>query len=559
MAYEVETQDGIVIRGIPDNIPPDHETIRAKVVKARADRDSATVTADMTPGQRFLAGIGMGMSRVGRGMGQITGLVPQSTVDEAAPRDAALSNTGAGMAGEVVGNLALTAVPGMGVGGLAAKGAGAVLPALVATTVGAAATGGAISAATTPVPTGDTRIREAAIGAAGGAIGDVAARTAARVAQPIMQSDAVKRLLNEGIVPTPGQAGGGAWSKLEEKATSVPLTGEIIEHGRVRPRTEFNRAELNKAMPAGSKVSQVGNAGFQEVKQELSGAYDRILAGHVVQPDEALAIAVNNAKQVPLLPLTEQRQKQFDAVLDKILWQRVPYKNVSTGGAPGTSAVPAGTIAPNASQMGGSVAAMPAERMKSEVIGDLGKIARQHLSSTTAEEKAFGEALMAARDAVNGWTISKVAAVDPSAAAKITMLDKHYSVRKQLEKAVDRSAAQGGVFTPYQAIRATLPGTEARELAETAQSVIGNRVPNSGTTDRGLLAYLMMHPSSVVNPAEYVGIPLASLAYSRPGSRYMLGDLIPGQQTLAEMARRAAPATAQGGRALNESWQNRSK
>lgn len=35
MAYEVETKDGIVVRGIPDDIPPDHPSVKAKVADAR--------------------------------------------------------------------------------------------------------------------------------------------------------------------------------------------------------------------------------------------------------------------------------------------------------------------------------------------------------------------------------------------------------------------------------------------------------------------------------------------------------------------------------------------
>lgn len=35
MPYEIETKDGIVIRNIPDNIPPDHQSIKDRVTKAR--------------------------------------------------------------------------------------------------------------------------------------------------------------------------------------------------------------------------------------------------------------------------------------------------------------------------------------------------------------------------------------------------------------------------------------------------------------------------------------------------------------------------------------------
>lgn len=528
MSYEVETKDGIVIRGIPDDVPANDPRVRDKVTKARADRDAASVTAEMSTGERALAGIGMGMSRVGRGIGQRLGLVKQEDVTEAAPRDAALSATGAGMGGEILGNLALTAIPGLGLGGLAARGAAAVLPAAIAPTVGAAATGGAIAAGTVPVPRGDSLLREAGIGAAGGALGDVAARTVSRLIHPIMQSPEVKELLKRGIVPTPGQAAGGGMAATEEKLTSIPLAGQIIQSAKVRPRDEFNRVTLNLGMPNGQKVTQAGNAGFEEVKQELSGAYHRILSGKPVTPDAGLFSAIDNAKTVPQLPLNADGERNFNAIITNVFKQRVPQT---------------GTL--------------DASAMKAEIVGDIGKEAQKFLKSQVRAEQVVGEALMEARNTVNQWLVSQVAKSDPRAAAQLAMLDKHYGVRKQIEKAVDRAAAQGGVFTPYQAIRATRPGTEARELANTAQSVLGNRVPNSGTMDRGLMAYLAMHPSSIVNPAEYAGIPLASLLYSRPGSRYMLGDLIPGQQSLAEIARSAAPAAAQGGRALNEAWQNR--
>lgn len=78
---------------------------------------------------RFVAGIGMGLSRLGRGLGQAVGLVDQSEIDRAHELEAPLANTTGGAAGNVVGTVAglapLALIPGANtLGGAAAIGAG---------------------------------------------------------------------------------------------------------------------------------------------------------------------------------------------------------------------------------------------------------------------------------------------------------------------------------------------------------------------------------------------------------------------------------------------------
>jgi hypothetical protein len=83
----------------------------------------------MSGTQRFLAGAGKGMTDVARGVGQLFGAGNQSAIDEARLHDAALTNSGAGMAGDIAGNVALTAIPGIGAQGLLARGTTALSPA----------------------------------------------------------------------------------------------------------------------------------------------------------------------------------------------------------------------------------------------------------------------------------------------------------------------------------------------------------------------------------------------------------------------------------------------
>jgi hypothetical protein len=106
---------------------------------------------------RFLAGAGKGMTDIGRGAAQMVGAIDRQDVDEIKKRDAPLMNTGAGMAGDVVGQIA-PAIPFAAAGIPAAIGVGAAQGAL------------------TPVGTQDSRLQNMAIGGGLGAAGPVLVR-----------------------------------------------------------------------------------------------------------------------------------------------------------------------------------------------------------------------------------------------------------------------------------------------------------------------------------------------------------------------------------------------
>lgn len=64
-------------------------------------------TTGMSGVEKFLAGVGQGIASIPRGIGQRTGLIPQSSINESIRLDAPLLNTGAGKIGSIVGNVAL--------------------------------------------------------------------------------------------------------------------------------------------------------------------------------------------------------------------------------------------------------------------------------------------------------------------------------------------------------------------------------------------------------------------------------------------------------------------
>src|SRR5690606_14647329 len=123
-------------------------------------------TEGMSGTQKFLAGVGKSFVDTGEGIGQLLGLVPESQIAARREQDAPLMDTGAGLAGNIVGQTAQIAAPIPG--GVAAKGASMLGRA--APYAGAAGRAAVFSGAQGTV--GDeSRLGNAAVGAAAGAAG----------------------------------------------------------------------------------------------------------------------------------------------------------------------------------------------------------------------------------------------------------------------------------------------------------------------------------------------------------------------------------------------------
>lgn len=146
---------------------PEFDTVAQAYQVARQSKVSQQDTAKIDPTEgmsgteKFLAGVGKAFTDIGRGAGQLTGLMSREQVDEARRLDAPLMNTGAGMAGNIAGNVA-AAVPA------------ALVPG-AATIPGAALTGAAFGALQ-PVGENDSRLQNTLIGGALGGGSTLAGR-----------------------------------------------------------------------------------------------------------------------------------------------------------------------------------------------------------------------------------------------------------------------------------------------------------------------------------------------------------------------------------------------
>lgn len=196
-------------------------------------------TEGMSGTQQFLAGMGKEMVDLGRGAGQMLGLVDQKSVDEARQRDIPLMNTGAGMAGNIAGGL-VTAVPALAIPG--------------ANTIAGASLLGAAQMGLQPVASGESRLQNAALGAVtGGAaqygLGKVSQIVASRLANAESQGaklasqnagrDAVlKASQDAGYVIPPSMAESGLASRILEGVSGKYKTNQLatIKNANVTER-----------------------------------------------------------------------------------------------------------------------------------------------------------------------------------------------------------------------------------------------------------------------------------------------------------------------------------
>jgi len=367
------------------------------------------------------------------------------------------------------------------------------------------------------------------MGAVGGAGGTLAARGLARVAQPIVQSEAVKKLVSEGVVPTPGQAAGGLAARLENSIESLPLVGQIIKNSKNRAGEELNLAALKRAVPAGysENVTAVGRRGLEQADEILSQGYERVVPNISIKAGNDFRRALVEAGTGGERYLTEAAEKDLIRVLEGRVLNRIPEN--------------------------GEIPGRLVQRMDSE----LGTIVREYSKSTDAAQRAFAGAVRDVQSELRTFIASQAKG---SAAKELSELNRAFANLVRVEKAAGYVGPKEGVFSASQlqsAVRAADPsrnkGAFARgnalmqDLSDPAKQVMGDVVPDSGTAGRLLTAAGMTGAGVDTifgSPGYLTALAASPILYSRAGARYMIGDLLPGQAAAAGAFGAAAPYTS---------------
>ena len=436
--------------------------------------------ADVPWYENLAAGAGKAVADAGRGLGQIAGLVSQKDIDEAKLRDAPLMKTGAGIAGNIGGNVAMLAPTALIPGANTVAGAG-----IIGGVQGVLLNGGNL----------EERLKEGALGAAGGAVGAGVANALGKTS--FGPSDAVKTLRAAGIGITPGQNLGRMASNIEEKLTSLPFTGAVIQNARDRGVKDLNEAALARAslngrgvLPSVNAGGEIGGEGLSNLRQGFQRGYDNVAQSSNAVPvlDPAFVGAMTNIRgNAQGLPADLARE--FDRVLGREIDGRV------AGGALDGQAL---KDAVSAIRERGTQFKASGDQFQRDLGGNL---------SNTASE------LMALAGRVN-----------PQNAAELRALDNAYANFKIAQRASSSTGAENGVFSPSQLLaavkakdrtldkRAFSEGdARLQDLAAKAKEVLAPKVGDSGTAGRWSMQNI---PSLAVGAAG--AIP-AAVIYSRAG------------------------------------------
>jgi hypothetical protein len=316
--YKVRTPQGIMQVYAPEDATDDD--IIGKVRRMRFSNEPQPIgdaAAGMSGTDRFLAGAGKSMTDLARGVGQLTGQVSQQDIDAAAEMDAPLMQSGMAKAGAITGKVA-TALPALGIPG-------------VNTVAGSALLGGALASAD-PVRTGESRLRNAATGAALGGATTLALRAVPTVAKAIIdpfreggRDQIAARTLErfaKGGTPTPAKTPG--WNPTLAQATQDPGLA-VLERGLgsaspdIAAALAARQAEQNAAAVgairtvAGTPAKRNMAEGVRSYMTE--GVYeDAAKRGVDAQMAKALAPQIEN---LMARPSVKAAIKQAEAIMDE--------------------------------------------------------------------------------------------------------------------------------------------------------------------------------------------------------------------------------------------------
>ncbi len=350
----------------------------------------------------------------------------------------------------------------------------------------------------------EDKLLQMGVGGVGGAAVPAVTAGIGRVISPRASTSSDLALLRqEGVRPTVGQALGGFANKAEEKAISLPFVGDAIAGARQRAAGDLNRAVANRALaPIGSKAPAgiEGRELVGHVQRELGDAYNTLLPKLTVKADQTFTQQVQSLRgMVANGSIDPNAAKAFQRILQNDVLGKFKGQQALTG-----------------------------QTMK-QVESDLGQKIARFGASTDGDERLVADALREVQSSLRAL----VQRSNPAHAAELRAINSGWANFKRLERAAGYVGAEDGIFSPahlQSAVKALDrskdKGKFARgdafmqDLGDAGKSVLGSKVPNSGTADRLMQAGAL--GSGLVNPLIPAGLLAGAGAYSAPVQRALL-------------------------------------
>lgn len=391
--------------------------------------------------------------------------------------------------------------------------------------VGVGAGQGALSGLLNPVTEGDfwtEKAKQVAMGTVVGGAVPVATGALSRVVSPKASVNPdIDVLKAEGIKPTIGQTLGGWANSIEEKAQSLPIMGDMIRYNRRGTWDDLNRAGANRALsqvgedlPANIKP---GNETSLYVRKKLGGLYDDLVPKLGVQADQAFMDAIDALKaNVKLSNISPDTTAKFERFIDQTLVNKFQGQGAMTG--------------------------QTYKGVQADITNEIKKLVK---SSSYDEQNILGAVKQAGKEFEDLLIRS-----NPDHAAELKALNKAWANFKIVQRAGAGVGAHGEAYTPAQLFSATKAQDFSKDkgrfseglalmqdLSGAGKRVLGDKVPDSGTTGRSLLAGIL--GSAAVPGAVPVTAGLAG------GLTLGAGAYLPPVQSLLRGAVSARPDVAQ--------------
>jgi len=334
----------------------------------------------------------------------------------------------------------------------------------------------------------------------------------------------VKTLMNEGVTPTTGQILGGGFQRLEEGLSSVPLVGDFIKNAQLRAVEDLNKAAFNRALkPIGKELPKdvTGREAVQFADDALGSAYQKLLPKMTVKADKTFSTELSNLKQAVDSGAINQTTKEF---FNKWIDNNVTNKFQGQG-------------------------AITGETLKG--IQENFRVKINELSSSTLnDERVIAGALKEAQDQFR----QLVTRSNPNYAKELNAINTGYANFKRVQNAAGKVGAEEGVFSPAQlqnAVRAMDKSKDKarfaegkalmQDLSESGKTVLGSKVPDSGTPYRTMAAILASGGAGLSGyPGIAAGLAASPVMYSAGGQKMMAALLAKrpaGAQNFAEQVR----------------------
>lgn len=475
----------------------DYKRVRQAITKGEPYNISAQKYEPVTPAEQVITGLGSGAAGAyALGAGQF---LSGNTLDNVAadPERARLAmaiaeaeHPTATTAGNISGGVMASL---LGEAGLAKAGMQPGLVRGLLSDVGAGAANGAGAA------DGGDRATGAASGGVQALLGSLGGTGVTKLAGRVLSptGGGLGKLYAAGVRPTPGQrfadsgTVGRTVNSIEEGLQSVPIVGHAIRGARQEARDQFQigafnqaLAEIGEELPAGTKP---GNAAHKYAQEAFNRVYEHARSGMRAAGDEELSNDLASLSP-DIETLSDTMRNRLGLILDRTVGRSIQDGELTGQGY-------------------------------KAAVSDLRKHIARFGSSTNAEERQSGEILQGVLSALDGAARRHS---DPEAVALLDAADAGYSQLVRIEGAAARRGGDSGTFSPAQfdaevqkasggvRSKAYLRGEARMQDYATAGRSLDDKMPNSGTADRAMIAG---------------GVGGAGLAYLSPKAAAVLGTI----------------------------------